>query len=320
MRKLLLLLLSMLVSGAFADDRADVRQWLEKMSAAEWYLNYEGNFIYINGPKVETMSIVHAFDQFGERERVSTITGKDRELVMDDQHQVFVVPDKKLVLVDQRAASPEQLLPELAADNPNYEYFLEGVEQVADYDCQVVSIVPRDAYRYGYRLCLEKETGLMLKSQVLDKSGQPQEQMVFTRLTLPEAVSTVDLQVRMRQPEYKVFSPKTVDGAKSELNGWLVGDLPAGLRVVSVRNREVPERGAVQHLVLDDGIATVSVFISPATSSDRVEAITKGMVVGSGALNVLSLLNEDWRVTVMGAVPAATLRSVAGAIERRTGD
>lgn len=321
MRKFFLFLLISLAAPAFADDGAAVRLWLEKMSAAERYLNFEGNFIYINGPNVETMSIVHAFDQFGERERLSTITGKEKELVTDDQNQFFVVPDKKLVLVDERASLSEQMLSGLSSDNPNYEYFLEGIEQVADYDCQVISIVPRDAYRYGYRLCLEKETGLMLKSQVLDKSGQPQEQLVFTRLTLPESVSTVDLQVRMRQPEYKVFTPKTVDGPAKELNeGWLVGDLPTGMRVVSVQNREVPDRGAVQHLVLDDGIATVSVFISPAQARDRKEITTAGTVVGSGALNVLSLLNEDWRVTVMGAVPAPTLRSVAAAIERKQSD
>lgn len=318
---LALLLLALLAVDVCADDRDQVRQWLEKMSAAERYLNFEGNFIYINGPKVETMSIVHSFDEFGERERVSTITGKDKELVMDDQNQFYVVPEKNLVLMGARAASSEQLVPSFSADNPNYEYFLEGVELVADYDCQVVSIVPRDSYRYGYRLCLEKETGLMLKSQVLDKAGQPKEQMVFTRLTLPDSVSTADLQVSMRGPGFEVFHPDVVENGSSELNeGWLVGDLPAGLRVVNVRNRRIPDGAVVQHLVLDDGVATVSVFISPAPGSVHDGSNSPGAVVRSGALNVLSSLYEDWRVTVMGAVPAVTLRSVAEAIERKSSD
>ena len=76
----------LLVSLPLAAAQEEVKEWLDKMAAAEQFLNYEGTFIYTNGPQVETMQIVHGFDKHGERERMSSLTGDVREVIRDDQH------------------------------------------------------------------------------------------------------------------------------------------------------------------------------------------------------------------------------------------
>ncbi|MEZ5582190.1 MAG: sigma-E factor regulatory protein RseB domain-containing protein [Candidatus Competibacteraceae bacterium] len=47
---------------------------------------------------------------------------------------------------------------------------------------QVIAIQPRDKLRFGYRLWLDRETGLVLRSALLDEQEQVVEQMMFTHV------------------------------------------------------------------------------------------------------------------------------------------
>ena len=112
----------------------DVKQWLDKMVAAERFLNYQGTFIYTNGPQVETMQIVHGFDKQGERERMSSLTGDVREIIRDESHLVSVLPVRKEVLIEPRGkqlSSPANLLEGLEKSEAFYDYSLKGEERIA---------------------------------------------------------------------------------------------------------------------------------------------------------------------------------------------
>jgi len=52
-----------------------------------------------------------------------------------------------------------------------------------------VSVMPKDDYRYGYRLSVDDDTGFLLKSELLDRHGAPLEQIVYTALQLPQHIA-----------------------------------------------------------------------------------------------------------------------------------
>ena len=51
-------------------------------------------------------------------------------------------------------------------------------------DTHVITVTPKDEFRYGYRLWIDDSTAMPLKTQLCDAHGQVIEQIVFASLTL----------------------------------------------------------------------------------------------------------------------------------------
>jgi sigma-E factor negative regulatory protein RseB len=89
--------------------------------------------------------------------------------------------------------------------------------------------------------------------------------------------------------------------------------------------------GPVRHLVLSDGLASVSVFIEPLSAGNEPkgaagdnQAAKTAAGVGAGA-NELSRVGsalaysteaQEHRITAVGEVPANTLRAIATSVQR----
>lgn len=298
----------------------DVKQWLDKMAAAERYLNYQGTFIYTNGPQVETMQIVHGFDKQGERERMSSLTGDVREIIRDESHLVSVLPVRKEVLVESRGkqlSSPANLLEGLEQSEAFYDYSLKGEERIAGHTCQILSIYPKDNFRYGYRLCIEKETGILLKSLTQDHSGQTHEQMMFTSITMPDSIPVDEFHSVMHKDDFSLKQSMATLGMNTTQkpdSNWVLGDLPPGFRITEEAMRQIASsKQPVQHIIIDDGMASLSVFIAPVGDN---AAVSQG-VFRSGGLNAYSRLIDDHVVTVIGEVPEKTVRFIAESISHK---
>ena len=67
------------------------------------------------------------------------------------------------------------------------EYDIKEVARtrVTGRDTHVITVTPRDQFRYGYRLWIDDSTAMPLKTQLCDSRGRVIEQIVFTSLTLP---------------------------------------------------------------------------------------------------------------------------------------
>ena len=94
-----------------------------------------------------------------------------------------------------------------------------------------------------------------------------------------------------------------------------------GFRQVNCVNREMDSSGDVAprsdvqkvlQAIYADGMTYVSVFIEPFAEK-RHKRPMQGAV---GATQTLSMRQGEWWVTVVGDVPAATLRMFATALER----
>jgi len=295
-----------------SDHRAD--DLLDRMTRAVQSLNYEGTFVYIHGQKTETMQIVHAWDERGERERLLSLTGEPREVIRDENVLTCVWPASRSVVIEPRrsrlgglpAAIPDR---EFGPDSP-YSIQMEGEQRIAGLTCRSVAIIPRDGLRYGHRLCIDEDSGMLLKSEMLDHQGNTIEQFMFTSIQFPEHVADERFEAEMQGEGFTTHRVDSQSGLPPD-EGWRVGDIPDGFRVTSVTKRPMAANlNPVQHMVLSDGLATVSVFISRAGSLDDLYM----GVTQSGALHAMAVPAGEYQVTVVGEVPEPTVRMIADSV------
>jgi sigma-E factor negative regulatory protein RseB len=301
---------------AWAEDhRADLL--LQRMIQAVESLSYEGTFVYIHGQKTETMQIVHTRDERGQRERLLSLTGEPREVIRDDNILTCIWPASRSVVIEPRrsrlgglpAAIPDR---GFGPDSP-YRFSLKDEQRIAGLPCRTVQIEPRDELRYAHRLCINEDSGMLLKSEMMDHEGNTIEQFMFTSIQFPAHVSDDRFQSVMKGEGFSTYRVDTQPG-HSELPpdpGWQVRDIPAGFHLTSVTKRPMAANlNPVQHMVLSDGLATVSVFISRAPGPDDLYmGITQ-----SGALHAMAVPSGDYQVTVVGEVPGATVRMIADSV------
>jgi len=320
MKKILLFLLCVVVMQTATADTEVVLSLLKKMANAEKTLTYEGDLVYLHGPKVETMHIVHAVDQKGERKRVMSKSGDDKEVVMDAQHLFAVMPDAGKILVEKRRPGQQGQVQfaNLYEANENYEYKLQGKERIAGKNCQVVSIYPKDNFRFGYRFSIEEESGLLLKALTQDRAGQIHEQMMYTSVAFPETIAPEKFTATLQKDEYQWQESVNATEEGVELpqykSVWRLQDLPPGFQQVESSQRFIPGTpGPVEHFVLSDKLATLSLFISKIEQSNVPLEEGAGR---SGSLNIYSVITDNHHITVVGAVPKNTIEYIARSLRR----
>ena len=149
-RKALMLLIFVSVSGTVvADNSAEARKWLERMTRAMNEMSYQGTFVYVRGGVVETMRITHVSDDTGVRERMYSISGPRREVIRNRNGVRCVLQDSNSVVED--TAVTDTFFPEFplaAIDNKSAGYHLKlnGKARIAGQVARRVSIKPRDVF------------------------------------------------------------------------------------------------------------------------------------------------------------------------------
>lgn len=318
-----LLMSALLVPATWAGVRPDTNTnpeiWLQRMSLALRDRNYSGTFVYVHGEHLESMRITHRADSHGGIERLVSLSGPPREVIRDHHSVKCVLPESHMVLIERRYAAERfpAALPvnvstvRLAAD---YHFKDLGQGRIAGYRSKIIGIIPRDQYRYGYRLWLDAKTGMLLRSDLLDNDGHTVERVMFTSLSYPKSIPDAALQateigsgfVWNVQGDHEKLSP--AEAAVS----WRAAHLPPGF-VLSLTDVQrvagVPQ--PVRHLVFSDGLASVSVY-AEATGPSRNALIGPSQM---GAVNAFGRQLGDHHLTVIGEVPAASVRLIAESMQ-----
>lgn len=299
-----------------ADDIEEALELLQRMSVAMTQMTYQGTFVYVQGQNVETMRITHVVDEEGIHERLVAQSGPKREIVRDASGVRWIAGGSQAVV--EEPSLSRSYFPQLSANAVEgaaeyYEIALIGTEPLAGRISRRMNIVPQDRYRYGYSLWLEEPTGLLLKWELYeDRSRPPLARLMFTDLRLGDDVDRTEL-VSDRSPEK--FTAQAPARARSQVvthaePRWAPISLPPGFRLASHQRQNKQSRELFQHLVYSDGIATVSIF---------VEQIPGGLappdgISRMGTTHAFSRLTRDMQVTVVGDVPALTVKEIGMAV------
>lgn len=298
----------------------DAAAWLERMIRSAHQLNYTGTFVYQQDDgSLQSMKIIHAVNDSGERERLISLTGPSREVVRDRERVTCILPEDEPIVVEHTGTPrpfPVTLPRELEPLRDYYSIRLEGEERVAGLPARKVVIAPRDGYRYGQHFWLAADSGLLLRADVVNEEGKIVEQVMFTSLEVHEQIPA-----SMLEPEQKGDSrvvelqrkpePPAVPGKGTPL--WRVADLPPGFSQQLQRNHYLPEKKfPVEHHVYSDGLASVSVFI------EKREEDTNAFIGASsmGGVNAYGRVLDSHTVTVLGEVPPLTVERIARSLEK----
>jgi len=297
--------------AARAADDPSPQELLAHMSVALRTVDFQGSFIYQHEGRVDALRIFHLGGEH-ERERLVSLTGPRGEVVRNDGTITCVASGKVPTLFANRADMRLlPLVPNVAAIGAQYSVAAGGEDRIAGFGARIVDIVPRDPYRYGYRLWLERDSHLLLRSAVVDAARRPLEQFMFVALDVGAKPRETDLLSSETGREALSPADEVEIDAQSK---WRVVPLPAGFRLVRAQ-RPFDTASQAEHLIYSDGLASVSVYVEPQPTAApaRVES-----TLARGVLSIHSLTDGALRVTAVGDVPAATVQAMARNVQARS--
>ena len=297
-----------LILMPFLASAEEVDGLLDKMTQAIKLNNYEGTLVIRQADKLQAMHVKHGVDKSGIWESLESLSGEKRQVIRKNGKVTTIFPERHLITIsrDQKVSPFHSRLPENRdALKQFYKLTLAGQDRVANKDSQILKIMPRDNYRYGYKFWLEKDTGLLLKCDLMDERGKVVEQLMFSELKiLPSSPETNLLLEKTKQ--YRVVDLDS--GRKSQKSShWQARYLPEGFMLTRSNVKlSTHGEGFVQHIIYSDGMASVSVFVE----KNMPEKISLEGVSKMGAVNAYSAPFNGHHVTVIGEVPVATVRLI----------
>lgn len=310
--------------------------WLERMLQAARNLHYEGTFVYQHGGDLETLRIIRGHGPSGEWQRLVSLSGPPREVVVAGAHTYWLTPSRQVAFADDypgRFPLPSIIPRQRSLLENHYELSLLAEDRVAGIPARLIVIKPRDTWRFGYRLWLDPHTGIALRAALLDEKGHPIEQMIFTEFRpkssddsaapiLPDSASAFALlnapvgQAALSGGPTAVSPPTASDDQPTDKptdrSRWRIDPIPAGFSPVSQRRFIAPSGQPAEHLVFSDGLATISIFL------ERLEGEAPLLRGASrwGSMNAFGVVVAGYQALVVGEAPAATVRQIAVSIQR----
>jgi sigma-E factor negative regulatory protein RseB len=304
--------IALFASVAAKADDVDPRDLLRRMSAALRTVDFEGSFIYQHEGRTDALRIFHAGGA-RERERLVSLNGARGEIVRDGATITCVQPGAVPTLFANRAGMRLlPLAPELGQVGAQYRVVLAGDDRIAGYDARILDIEPRDPWRYGYRLWLQRDNQLLLRSAVVDASRRPLAQFMFVALEIGSRPSETDL-----LPAHDIANAAMPNDEVrlATRPAWIVAGAPAGFRLIRAQ-RPAEGDAKAEHLIYSDGLANVSVYVEPHAGATT--AAVESTIV-RGALSIHSRDADGLRVTALGDVPSATVEAMARSVRASTG-
>ncbi|MGE5320198.1 MAG: MucB/RseB C-terminal domain-containing protein [Hyphomicrobiaceae bacterium] len=297
-----------LLSGGVRADTDAAADWLNRAADAAKQQNYSGIYVYHHGEHVEVLRMQHRADAAGEQEKVDILDGTSRQFLRINNDVYCHLPDGKHVQLERNAL--RRFFPSLLPAQPTsllrfYEAKLGGTERVAGRSCQVVTLAPRDGYRYAYDLWLDTLTGLPLKARIVNDNGSVISLLVFTDIQIGKAPD-------IRNDMAGKIIQKTRAG-KPAVSAWNVTP-PPGYEQVQEAVRSLPgKRTPVTHLVFSDGLSVLSMFVEPA--DPHVQSLHG--LSAEGAIGIYAREVDGYMVTTLGEVPNIALIETGNSATRK---
>jgi len=290
-------------------------EWLRRLGPAMNMTSYRGVFVYGRGQQVHSMQVAHRYSGSMVEERLVIQDGGSGEIVRRGMEVVCVLPAQDTVTLDAIIPSgpladsfSDQLLPATRW----YQAEMLGEGRVAGYAVVKIALNANDPYRYSYRLWLEKDTGLLVKSQTRNADDQILEYFQFTSLDITDDIVDSELQIttadKNKTSTMSLEPSNSVTELVTRLQGWSLDWVPAGFEPAAT-----PRSDKRQVIAFSDGLAAFSVFVEDIASLDMPTGASR-----IGATTVyLRPVQSDGRqvlISVVGEVPPITARKVAESV------
>ena len=304
---LLLMVLAWVLPAPAAEEQplTEAARMLGRMDEALRSLNYEGVLVRAHANRLESLHLMHWIDGGEVRERLVSLSGPVRAVTRDAAAVTCVMPDGHPLRVRSRGGrsllSPGGVDPSRLG--AHYTVTLEGVSRVAGRETDVVAIRPRDDLRYGYLFHVDRASGLPLKSDLLDRDGEPIEQLMFTSVTIggaddpPPATPRDAIEGAAEAP-----APEAAD--------WTFESRPEGFELRMHDQMPGPAGAPVEHFVFSDQLSAYSLYIEHSAEEGLTGVTRVGPVHAAGRYL------DGYQITAVGEVPARTVSAAVAGVRR----
>ena len=304
-----------------------VTEWLARMHDASRQRAYTGTLVVTAGTHMSASRIWHVCDGQQQLERIETLTGAPRTTIRRNSEVITFVPDSRQAWIEERESLglfPALLRAPANAIPQHYRAQEAPAQRVAGHLADVVEILPKDDWRYGFRVWSEQKTGLVVKMQTLAPDGSVLEQLAFSELQLDAPVRIDQLRKQMKDTRgYEVLRPASKK-TNLEAEGWRVADGVPGFQSMGCLQREAGKPSVRQtssagaaplaglQCVFSDGLGSFSLFVAPLEGVPGATPLAASM----GATHSLTWSKDGYRLTALGEVPAETLQRFASSVQR----
>lgn len=302
-----------------------VVSWAAPRTAADWFSfmqkalasrSYTGTVVYVHEGRPLAYHLVVAKDGFA---LLTALSGPAREIIRGPRLVVRVRPGGGTMVI-HGGAMPLPFPPATQVDLRQladyYRIKFSGWDRVAGEPARILAVIPKDDWRYGYRVWIGEHSGLPLRSELISNNGAILQQAFFTQLQLQTASQA-----------HAAIGPKALSllkqaevSASHEMQGPCSGEameeidaseLPPGFHDLKTVCEEPPAVvRPVTHFLVGDGLTTISVFVVRRHRYGNA-------LVGSttlGAVHAVGVVQNGFSVTVMGDAPFLTITRVAHSV------
>lgn len=315
---LLFLLLS--AGSVFAEEKLlTAKEILQNMVKAMAESDYQGTVVFLKNDKLEAMKYFHTASNNKEQERLLSLNSPPREIVRNSDEIKCLYKLTRQVIIDHRPyehsfiVDAPKNLDELDA---SYRFDVVGEEDVAMLPAFVVAIEPKDDFRYVRKIWVAKQQFLPLKAVVFGPNGLVLEQVIFTEIQVNKQTQPVNT---IAAAKSLLDSPETPIAAETAQAAFELTALPKGFKEIFFSRKPLRKTSGqpVDHLLLSDGFASVSVYLEAKQDNAAADSgVPEGMHT-VGAVNSISRNLADAQLTVLGEVPASTVKFIAENVKLR---
>ncbi|MBK8815247.1 MAG: MucB/RseB C-terminal domain-containing protein [Methylococcaceae bacterium] len=294
------------------------KQILEKMAKAMEVSSYQGTVVFLKNDKLEAMKYFHTVQKDSQQERLVSLNSPLREIIRNSDEVKCSFKMTQQVIVDHRPYEHSFIVDvpkNLDELETSYRFEIVGEEDVAMMPAYVVAIQPKDEFRYVRKIWISKQQYLPLKAVVYDLSGVVLEQVVFTEMQINRQEAVTSAEIAKATPA----AQPAKDGLDMQNQAaFELSALPQGFKKVFFARKPIHKSGLpVDHLLLSDGFASVSVYLESDKDKDSSDSPLPEGIHAVGAINSMSRRLADSQLTVLGEVPASTVKLIAESVKLR---
>ena len=315
------LLCVVMASATAAENSLTAKQILQKMVKAMEMSDYQGTVVFLKNDKLEAMKYFHTNAKDKEQERLVSLNSPPREIVRNSDEIKCLYKLTRQVIVDHRPYEHSFIVDvpkNLDALDASYDFEVVGEEDVAMMPTFVVAIKPKDDFRYIRKIWLAKEHFLPLKAAVYDLSGIVLEQVVFTEMQVnnkpaDKVTETAQAETGTQSSDDSLSSSSPSNQATFEITA-----LPPGFKQIFFSRKPLHQsEQPVDHMLLSDGFASVSVYLETKKADSTMDTQLPEGIHSVGAINSMIRTLGDTQLTVLGEVPASTVKFIAEGVKLR---
>ncbi|MDX1453009.1 MAG: MucB/RseB C-terminal domain-containing protein [Oleiphilaceae bacterium] len=310
--QILLALLFALSSVIARGDTSQIEVWLSRMQTAAIEQNYRGTIVISRGNMSSSLRVVHRFADGVETERLTQLDGAMGEIIRHGNNVMCVFPDNRVVQLEKnKFANPVvKAFADFMPDSRYYELALLKEQRLVNRATVNLRVAARDQHRYTYDLWLDKPTGLLLQSSLLDANGKELERFRFTQIEFPDVINDEELEPMHggKIVAHEFIPPVPVDQRWPDNVMWQVNYVPPGFDAVSAALK--PGDNVMAY---SDGLASFSIFVERVAADMMPEGAS---MVGATVAYADKFESDGhhYAVTVVGQIPAMTAMMVAESV------